>query len=145
MTKFRASLRELCIHNNIKIFKQHTYKMDHQCYDSKFFLKHLYIIKSELFQKICNLEQNLIIINITSCLNLLRFHELFAKLNNWEVMLGSYFSVCNADSVVYQVRQELIRVSEFIAIQLPYYIIAIHFIVILIQSPITSGYASESN
>ena len=40
-----------------------------------------------------------------------RLHELFAKLSNWEVMLGSYCSICNADGAVYQTCQELIRAS----------------------------------
>ena len=47
-----------------------------------------------------------------------RLHELFAKLSNWETMLGSHCSMCNADGAVYQTRQELIRASELIVVQL---------------------------
>jgi len=51
-----------------------------------------------------------------------RLHELFAKLSNWETVLGSHCSVCNADGTVYQTCQELITASELIAVQLKVYV-----------------------
>ena len=44
-----------------------------------------------------------------------RLPKLFAKLSNWEVMLGSHCSKCNADGVVYQTHQELVRAIELIS------------------------------
>ena len=49
-------------------------------------------------------------------------HELLAKLSNWETMLGSHCSTCNADGAVYQTRQELISASELIVVQLKVYV-----------------------
>ena len=51
-----------------------------------------------------------------------RLHELFANLSNWETMLGSHCSTCNADGAVYQTCQELIRASELIVVQLKVYV-----------------------
>ena len=53
---------------------------------------------------------------------IVRLHKLFAKLSNWEVMLGSHCSMCNADGAVYQTHQELITANEFIAMQLEIYV-----------------------
>ena len=46
------SIFEKVIHNNMKFFLQifcHAYRIDHQCYDSEIFVRHLYAIKSGLF------------------------------------------------------------------------------------------------
>ena len=51
-----------------------------------------------------------------------RLHELFAKLQNWETMLGCHYSTCNADGAIYQTRQELIRSSELLVVQLKVYV-----------------------
>ena len=53
---------------------------------------------------------------------IVRLHKLFAKLNNWEVILGSHCSMCNADGAVYQTHQELITANELIAMQLEIYV-----------------------
>ena len=53
---------------------------------------------------------------------IVRLHKLFAKWNNWEVMLGSHCSMCNTDVVVYQTHQELITANKLIAVQLEIYV-----------------------
>ena len=54
-----------------------------------------------------------------------RLDELFAKLSDWETMLGSHCSTCNADGAVYQTRQELVGASELIVVQLKLYVIGV--------------------
>ena len=51
-----------------------------------------------------------------------RLHELFTNLSNWDTMLGSHCNTCHADGAVYQTRQELIRASELIVVQLKVYV-----------------------
>ena len=43
-----------------------------------------------------------------------RLNELLSNLGNWEMMVGSHWSTCNADGAVYQTRQELFTVSELL-------------------------------
>ena len=51
-----------------------------------------------------------------------RLHALISRLNNWEMMIGSHCSTCNADGAVYQTRQELITASELFVVQLKVYV-----------------------
>ena len=53
---------------------------------------------------------------------IVRLQKLFAKLNNWEVMLGSHCSMCNTDGAVYKTHQELITANKLIAMQLEIYV-----------------------
>ena len=45
---------------------------------------------------------------------IVRLYKLFTKLSNWEVMLDSHCSVCNADGAVYQTHQELILLMNLL-------------------------------